>query len=171
MMVKGEEQDKERESEEIEESEEMEQGNKEQLTSEAIRKSLAKLAQQGEDVDVASEEEEREEERQEERQEEGQEEREGSIAVAKRRTTAPKKEFAILGPERNAELPEGVYGYLLPQLQAFFSQSMKTCTLVEKSTVLKPGVSCLLQKGIQTGIQTGENNKNQSFEDERYFIQ
>jgi hypothetical protein len=86
-----------------------------------------------------------------------------AAAMVSRRTIGPKKEFIILGPERNAELPEGVYGYLLPQLQAFFSQSIKTCTLNEKSTILKPGVSCLLQKGVQTGVNTGENNKSQSF--------
>ena len=86
-----------------------------------------------------------------------------AAAMISRRTVGPKKEFIILGPERSAELPEGVYGYLLPQLQAFFSQSIKTCTLNEKSTILKPGVSCLLQKGVQTGVNTGENNKNQSF--------
>lgn len=64
---------------------------------------------------------------------------------------AQKKDFIILGPERNTELPDGIYGYLLPQLQAFFSQSVKTCSLNEKSSVLKPGVSCLLQKGVQSG--------------------
>ena len=140
-----------------------------QLTSEAIRKSLAKLTEEGEDVDVFGEG----------GPAVGEEEAltpappetplselslgESSAAIVSRRTVAPKKDFVILGPERNAELPEGVYGYLLPQLQAFFSQSMKTCTLSEKSTVLKPGVSCLLQKGVQTSVDVGENNKNQSF--------
>ena len=80
-----------------------------------------------------------------------------------RRTIGPKKDFVILGPERGSELPDGFYGYLLPQLQAFFSQSVKTCTLNEKSTILKPGVSCLLQKGVQTGEEKVYNNKNQSF--------
>ena len=140
-----------------------------QLTSEAIRKSLARLTQAGEDVDVLGEG----------GPGVGEEQPltpapsetplsevslgESAAAIVSRRTVAPKKDFVILGPERNAELPEGVYGYLLPQLQAFFSQSMKTCTLNEKSTVLKPGVSCLLQKGVQTSVQVGENNKNQSF--------
>jgi hypothetical protein len=140
-----------------------------QLTSEAIRKSLARLTEVGEDVDVLGEG----------GPGVGEEQPltpappetplsevslgESAAAIVSRRTVAPKKDFIILGPERNAELPEGVYGYLLPQLQAFFSQSMKTCTLNEKSTVLKPGVSCLLQKGVQTSVQVGENNKNQSF--------
>ena len=56
-----------------------------------------------------------------------------------------------MGPERHTELPDGVYGYLLPQLQAFFSQSVKSCVINEKSTLLKPGVSCLLQRGVQPG--------------------
>ena len=140
-----------------------------QLTSEAIRKSLARLTEEGEDVDVSGEGE----------PAVGEEQSltpappetpvsevslgESAAAIVSRRTVAPKKDFVILGPERNAELPEGVYGYLLPQLQAFFSQSMKTCTLNEKSTILKPGISCLLQKGVQTSVQVGENNKNQSF--------
>ena len=141
-----------------------------QLTSEAIRKSLARLTEEGKDVDVLGEG----------GPAVGEEEDaltsappetplselslgESAAAIVSRRTVAPKKDFVILGPERNAELPEGVYGYLLPQLQAFFSQSMKTCTLNEKSTVLKPGVSCLLQKGVQTSVRVGENNKNQSF--------
>jgi hypothetical protein len=68
-----------------------------------------------------------------------------------KKMTAQKKDFVILGPERNTELPDGIYGYLLPQLQAFFSQSVKTCSLNEKSSVLKPGISCLLQKGVQSG--------------------
>jgi hypothetical protein len=141
-----------------------------QLTSEAIRKSLARLTEEGKDVDILGEG----------GPAVGEEDaltsappetplselslgESAAEAIVSRRTVAPKKDFVILGPERNAELPEGVYGYLLPQLQAFFSQSMKTCTLNEKSTVLKPGVSCLLQKGVQTSVHVGENNKNQSF--------
>jgi hypothetical protein len=112
---------------------EVEEGEREQLTSEAIRKSLAKLTEEGKDVDVFDEG--------------------GPVAeqepepvtpmsqlslseqIMSRRTIGPKKDFVILGPERGSELPDGFYGYLLPQLQGFFSQSVKTCTLNEKSTI------------------------------------
>ena len=158
------------ESDEGEEEEERtEEEGRPKLTSEAIRQSLARLTQEGEDVDVVEEGGPAEE------QEPATPATTASAttasrfslseaaATAMRRTVAAKKDFVILGPERSAELPDGVYGYLLPQLQAFFSQSMKTCTLNEKSTVLKNGVSCLLQKGVQTSARIGENNKNQSF--------
>jgi hypothetical protein len=62
-----------------------------------------------------------------------------------------KKEFIILGPERNTELTDGSMGYLLPPLQLFFLQSMKSCIISDRNTSLKPGVSCLLQKGVQPG--------------------
>jgi hypothetical protein len=62
-----------------------------------------------------------------------------------------KKEFIILGPERNTELKDGTMGYLLPPLQSFFLQSMKSCIISDRNTSLKPGVSCLLQKGVQPG--------------------
>ena len=134
------------------------------LTSEAIRQSLAKLTQEGEDVDVdVSEEGGPAEEPATPATTASRFSLSEAAATAMRRTVAAKKDFVILGPERNAELPDGVYGYLLPQLQAFFSQSMKTCTLNDKSTILKSGVSCLLQKGVQTSAQANENNKNQSF--------
>ena len=62
-----------------------------------------------------------------------------------------KKEFNILGPERNTPLEPGTYGYLLPALQAFFIQDYKICTVNDRSTEIKPNVSCLLQKGVQLG--------------------
>ena len=62
-----------------------------------------------------------------------------------------KKEFNILGPERNTPLEPGTYGYLLPALQAFFLQDYKICTVNDRSTEIKPNVSCLLQKGVQLG--------------------
>jgi hypothetical protein len=62
-----------------------------------------------------------------------------------------KKEFNILGPERNTPLEPGTYGYLLPALQAFFIQDYKICTINDRSTEIKPNVSCLLQKGVQLG--------------------
>ena len=62
-----------------------------------------------------------------------------------------KKEFNILGPERNTPLEPGSYGYLLPALQAFFIQDYKVCTVNDRSTEIKPNVSCLLQKGVQLG--------------------
>ncbi len=62
-----------------------------------------------------------------------------------------KKEFNILGPERNTPLEPGTYGYLLPALQAFFIQDYKICTINDRSTEIKPNISCLLQKGVQLG--------------------
>lgn len=56
-----------------------------------------------------------------------------------------------MGPERNTELTDESYGYLLPQLQLFFTHSFKTCTINDRSTTLKPNVSCLIQKGVQPG--------------------
>jgi len=61
------------------------------------------------------------------------------------------KEFVVMGPERNTELTDESYGYLLPQLQLFFTHSFKTCTINERSTILKPNASCLIQKGVQPG--------------------
>ena len=61
------------------------------------------------------------------------------------------KEFIVMGPERNTELTDESYGYLLPQLQLFFTHSFKTCTINDRSTTLKPNVSCLIQKGVQPG--------------------
>ena len=61
------------------------------------------------------------------------------------------KEFIVMGPERNTELPDESYGYLLPQLQLFFTHSFKSCTINDRSTMLKPNVSCLIQKGVQPG--------------------
>jgi hypothetical protein len=155
----------------LEEGDDEEEGIEEgipKLTSEAIRQSLARLTEEGKDVDVdvdvdVSEEGGPAEEPATPATTASRFSLSEAAATAMRRTVAAKKDFVILGPERNAELPDGVYGYLLPQLQAFFSQSMKTCTLNDKSTMLKSGVSCLLQKGVQTSAQVGENNKNQSF--------
>ena len=149
----------------IEEEGDDEEGEAPKLTSEAIRQSLAMLTQKGEDVDAPDESEREEEPATPVTQATTASRFSLSEAAASsmRKTVAVKKDFVILGPERNAELPEGVYGYLLPQLQAFFSQSTKTCTLNDRSTILKSGVSCLLQKGVQTSTQVGENNKNQSF--------
>jgi hypothetical protein len=61
------------------------------------------------------------------------------------------KEFVVMGPERNTELTDESYGYLLPQLQLFFTHSFKTCTINDRSTMLKPNVACLIQKGVQPG--------------------
>jgi hypothetical protein len=61
------------------------------------------------------------------------------------------KEFVVMGPERNIELSDQSYGYLLPQLQLFFTHSFKTCTINDRSTMLKPNVACLIQKGVQPG--------------------
>ena len=61
------------------------------------------------------------------------------------------KEFVVMGPERNTELSDESYGYLLPQLQLFFTHSFKTCTINDRSTILKPNASCLIQKGVQPG--------------------
>ncbi len=61
------------------------------------------------------------------------------------------KEFVVMGPERNTELSDNSYGYLLPQLQLFFTHSFKTCTINDRSTILKPNASCLIQKGVQPG--------------------
>ena len=33
----------------------------------------------------------------------------------------------------------------------FFTHSFKTCTINDRSTILKPNVSCLIQKGVQPG--------------------
>ena len=162
IRAKGQTEGEELESEELEaEGEEVESQAPEtpqapitgsKLKSEQIRKALSKLTLAGKDLDVLSDE-----------------EPESlsqltptlsgpppniplpSIPVLSKKTPSQKKELVILGPERNTELPDGVYGYLLPQLQAFFSQSVKTCSLNEKSSILKPGVSCLLQKGVQSG--------------------
>jgi len=122
------------------------------LTSEQIRRALSKLTLAGKDLDVLSDEE-----------AESLSQLPSNLSgpppniplppipFLSKKTPSQKKELVILGPERNTELPDGVYGYLLPQLQAFFSQSVKTCSLNEKSSILKPGVSCLLQKGVQSG--------------------
>ena len=148
---KGEEENEGEEGEEdIETSEadveetEVEKKGKPMLSSEAIRQALAKQTQAGKDTDVLFSS-----------------EKEESVTPLSqlsisghqplKKTFQPKKEILIMGPERHTELPDGIYGYLLPQLQAFFSQSVKSCVINEKSTLLKPGVSCLLQRGVQPG--------------------
>ena len=129
------------------------------LTSLLRKEELEKATQQGEDLSVISEGE----------GEEGQEEEESMSAstpthtisegdtsdlesmMSRDREKILEKEFVVMGPERNTELPAESYGYLLPQLQLFFTHSFKTCTINDRSTMLKPNVSCLIQKGVQPG--------------------
>ena len=130
------------------------------LTSLQRKEELEKATQQGEDFSVISEE-----------------EGEGEEPVVKESASTPtsmqvvsesdtsdlesmasrehekilEKEFVVMGPERNTELTDESYGYLLPQLQLFFTHSFKTCTINDRSTLLKPNVACLIQKGVQPG--------------------
>ena len=137
------------------------------LTSLQRKEELEKATQQGEDFSVISEGEEEEEE--EGRGEgEGKSESEESTFTSRQivkdydtsdiESTASResekifeKEFVVMGPERNTELSDESYGYLLPVLQLFFTHSFKTCTINDRSTMLKPNVACLIQKGVQPG--------------------
>ena len=129
------------------------------LTSLLRKEELEKATQRGEDLSVIGEGE----------GEEGQEEEESMSAstptqaiiegdtsdlesmMSRDREKILEKEFVVMGPERNTELPAESYGYLLPQLQLFFTHSFKTCTINDRSNMLKPNVSCLIQKGVQPG--------------------
>ena len=131
------------------------------LTSLLRKEELEKATQRGEDLSVIGEG---------EGEGEGEEEKEGSMSastptqaiiegdtsdldsmMSHDREKILEKEFVVMGPERNTELPAESYGYLLPQLQLFFTHSFKTCTINDRSTMLKPNVSCLIQKGVQPG--------------------
>ena len=136
------------------------------LTSLKRKEELEKATKLGQDISVIGEEGEEGEEGQGQRQEE--EEEEGQIqtprtilsesdmsdiesTASREREKILEKEFVVMGPERNTELSDNSYGYLLPQLQLFFTHSFKTCTINDRSTILKPNVSCLIQKGVQPG--------------------
>jgi len=130
------------------------------LTSLLRKEELAKAAQQGEDLSVIGEGEEDEPPVTEEESmsastpthtiSEGDTSDLESM-MSRDREKILEKEFIVMGPERNTELPAESYGYLLPQLQLFFTHSFKTCTINDRSTMLKPNVSCLIQKGVQPG--------------------
>jgi hypothetical protein len=116
---------------------------------------LAKKTERGQNFDVIEEEEEQQQQQQQDSESgtplsESQKETIRSIQDVSSKKIF-KKEFIILGPERNTELKDGTMGYLLPPLQSFFLQSMKSCIVSDRNTSLKPGVSCLLQKGVQPG--------------------
>jgi hypothetical protein len=141
------------------------------LTSLQRKEELEKASKLGEDISVIREEGEEgdEGEGEIEGEEREGEEREGEITprpvsvfsesdisdiestASREREKILEKEFVVMGPERNTELSDNSYGYLLPQLQLFFTHSFKTCTINDRSTILKPNASCLIQKGVQPG--------------------
>jgi hypothetical protein len=129
------------------------------LTSLHRKEELEKATKLGEDFSVISEEEGEEEQAGEESTStptSTQVVSESDISdvestASRQREKILEKEFVVMGPERNTELTDESYGYLLPQLQLFFTHSFKTCTINERSTMLKPNVACLIQKGVQPG--------------------
>ena len=130
------------------------------LTSLQRKEELEKATKLGEDFSVINEEEKEEEEQSREeslstptsRQVVSESDTSDIESTASRqREKILEKEFVVMGPERNTELTDESYGYLLPQLQLFFTHSFKTCTINDRSTMLKPNVACLIQKGVQPG--------------------
>ena len=104
-----------------------------------------------------SEEESREKEKEIQTEEKMEEETSEPVQFTKPITKISKTEdAAILGPDRKKQLAENRFGYLSPALQTFFLQKARTCYISNTNTNMKPGASCLVQKGV-------EYSNNQSF--------